>query len=92
MTKKTYTAAAKARVDHTKYGPGTVVEVNARYTTIAFDESGTRKFVSDIVRLAPSDTPAPPTRTRKTPVRRAGKKSAPRSATKKKSEARESSE
>jgi hypothetical protein len=35
------------------------------YTTIAFDESGTRKFVTRMVKLEPSDTPAPARRVRK---------------------------
>jgi hypothetical protein len=49
----------KNRIDHAVYGLGTIVEVNERYTTIAFDGAGTRKFVTTMVKLVGSDTPAP---------------------------------
>jgi hypothetical protein len=49
----------KSRVDHEVYGLGTVVDVNAGYTTIAFDEAGTKKFMTSMVKLVGSDTPAP---------------------------------
>ena len=49
----------KDRVDHSVFGLGTIVDINEHYTTIAFDESGTRKFVTSMVKLAASDTPAP---------------------------------
>lgn len=52
------------RVDHFKFGTGTILEVDERRTTIAFDESGTRKFVTSLVKLTPSDTPAPVKKTR----------------------------
>jgi hypothetical protein len=58
----------KSRVDHAVYGLGTILEVNERYTTIAFDEAGTKKFITTLVKLAGSDTPAPVR-----PVRRKGK-------------------
>jgi hypothetical protein len=51
--------SAKDRVSHTVFGLGTIVSSNEWHTTIAFDEAGTRKFVTNLVKLAPSDTPAP---------------------------------
>jgi hypothetical protein len=56
----------KDRVAHSVFGTGTIVDINEHYTTIAFDESGTRKFVTSMVKLSASDTPAP--------ARRGGKK------------------
>jgi hypothetical protein len=47
------------RIDHSVFGLGTIVQIDEWPTTIAFDESGTRKFVTSMVKLAPSDTPAP---------------------------------
>lgn len=52
------------RVDHSTFGLGTIIEIDDRRTTIAFDESGIRKFVTGMIRLAPSDTPAPARRSR----------------------------
>ncbi len=51
--------APKDRVDHAVYGLGTIVERNELHTTIAFDGAGTRKFVTAMVKLVGSDTPAP---------------------------------
>lgn len=50
------------RVIHDKYGLGVIAEVDRRYTTIDFDEHGRKKFITDIVRLEPSDAPPPPRR------------------------------
>ena len=47
------------RVLHSRFGPGVVIAVDARYTTIGFDESGVRKFVTALVQLERSDLPAP---------------------------------
>jgi hypothetical protein len=58
--------SAKDRIDHSVFGLGTIVDINEHYTTIAFDESGTRKFVTRMVKLSASETPAP--------ARRGGKK------------------
>jgi hypothetical protein len=58
-SKSTLAYAPKDRVDHSVFGLGTLIEIDERRTTIAFDESGTRKFVTDMVELEPSDTPAP---------------------------------
>jgi hypothetical protein len=61
----------KDRIDHSVYGLGTISEVNERHTTIAFDDAGVKKFVTSMVRLSRSDTPAPAK-----PVRRSKKKAA----------------
>jgi hypothetical protein len=58
-SKSTLTYAPKDRIDHPVFGPGTLIEIDERRTTIDFDESGIKKFVTDIVELEPSDTPAP---------------------------------
>jgi hypothetical protein len=65
MAKSPAAFQAKDRVNHKVFGKGTIDQVDSRYTTIVFDESGTRKFITDMVKLEPSDTPAP-----KKPVRR----------------------
>ena len=49
------------RVAHWRFGPGVVIAADARYTTIEFDESGVRKFVTALVQLERSDLPAPVT-------------------------------
>jgi hypothetical protein len=56
-------------VNHSVFGSGTIVSINERLTTIEFDGAGTRKFMTSMVKLAPSDTPAPekPSRKRKAP-------------------------
>jgi hypothetical protein len=47
------------RVSHSRFGPGVVVAVDARYTTLEFDESGVRKFVRALVQLDRCDLPLP---------------------------------
>lgn len=59
MAKNATTFTANNRVDHSVFGTGTIVEANERHTTIAFDNAGTKKFMTSMVKLAPSDTPAP---------------------------------
>lgn len=56
---KTEAFAVADRVLHSEYGLGKIKTVDARYTTIEFDEAGVKKFVTDLVRLTRSDTPAP---------------------------------
>ena len=71
MAKSKQVFAAKDRIDHPVFGLGTIVEINERHTTIAFDEAGTRKFVTSMVKMTQSDTPAPARRVRKkTPVKK----------------------
>jgi hypothetical protein len=55
------------RVSHTRFGPGVIIQVDARYTVIEFDEQGPRKFVTTLVRLERSDLPLP---VKRAPVRR----------------------
>jgi hypothetical protein len=68
MPKNPGAFSANDRVLHSVYGLGTVREVNERHTTIVFDDSGTRKFVTSVVKLEHSSTPAPakPARVKKT--------------------------
>ncbi len=47
------------RIINPTFGLGTIKHVDGRYTTIAFDDHGTRKFVTAMVRLEHSDIPAP---------------------------------
>lgn len=69
MAKSTLAFSAKARIQHAVFGLGTVVAADAQRTTIAFDDAGTRKFVTRMVQLVASDTPAPKRRgTRKKKV------------------------
>ena len=47
------------RVSHARHGAGVVVGADERYTIVAFDNDGVRKFVTDLVRLTRSDLPLP---------------------------------
>lgn len=55
------------RVSSATYGQGTITQVDEKYTTIEFDQAGTRKFLTSLVQLERSDVPAPvkPERTKK---------------------------
>ena len=55
------------RVSHVRFGPGVVIDVDARYTIIEFDEAGVRKFVSTLVQLDRCGLPLP---VKPAPVRR----------------------
>ena len=55
------------RVSHTRFGPGVVIEVDARYTLVEFDEDGVRKFLTTLVQLERSELPLP---AKRAPVRR----------------------
>ena len=62
------------RVSQSTYGTGTVTAVNEYHTIIKFDDHQARTFATSMVRLNPSDTPAPPPppkRARKTAVKAA---------------------
>lgn len=76
MAKKSTVSTPKARIDHSVFGLGTVVEANDHYTTIAFDESGTRKFVTPMVKLSHSDSPAPAKPRRKAATKKTAAKKA----------------
>ena len=65
MSKPSITFAVSERVTHFQYGPGTIAEVGATYTTIDFDENGRRKFVTTMVQLEPTTTQAPPPPTKR---------------------------
>jgi hypothetical protein len=60
MTKGAESFGVNDRVNHPVYGLGTISELNARHTTILFDENGRKKFVTSLVQLERSATPAPP--------------------------------
>jgi len=70
MSKGSAVFKPKDRVAHSVFGTGTIEQLNSRHTTILFDEGGSRKFVTEMVELEPSDTPAPkrPVRRKKTKV------------------------
>ena len=59
MAKSVEAFSVNDRINHYVYGLGTITQMNARHTTIVFDENGTRKFLADVVRLERSSTPAP---------------------------------
>jgi hypothetical protein len=60
LSKANEAFAVDDRVSHFQYGLGRIIEIDARYTTINFDEAGVRKFLKEVVRLERSDVPAPP--------------------------------
>lgn len=64
MARNLLAFSPKDRIDHSVFGLGTIVQIDERRTTIAFDDNGTRKFVTSMVKLAPSDAPAPAKRAR----------------------------
>jgi hypothetical protein len=66
------THARGDRVVHAQYGPGTLTDVNEYHTVIDFDQHGVRKFVTNLVVLERSETPAP-ARAHKSPRSRARK-------------------
>ena len=47
------------RVSHTRFGPGVIIDSDARYTIIEFDDAAVRKFVSTLVRLERCELPVP---------------------------------
>jgi len=58
-SKKFLGFSAKDRIDHAVFGLGTIIQIDSWRTTITFDDAGTKKFVTSMVQLSPSDTPAP---------------------------------
>lgn len=64
---KAQTFAVNDRVSNVTFGAGTISRMDEKYTTIQFDEGSTRRFLTSLVQLSRSDTPAPvkPERTRK---------------------------
>ena len=57
---KTSTFSVDDRVTSPIYGDGTIRAVDEKFTTIDFDENGTRRFVTSLVKLERSDSPKPP--------------------------------
>ncbi len=47
------------RVTQPSYGAGTIISTDERRTVIEFDEHGRKTFVTTMVSLEPSSTPAP---------------------------------
>jgi hypothetical protein len=64
------------RVTQVSYGAGTITDVNSQYTVIDFDEHGVRTFVTTLVRLEPTESPAPPPRTKARATKRTATKTA----------------
>ena len=56
---KTNEFSVNDRITSSAYGEGTISAVDEKYTTIAFDHHGTRKFLTTIVKLERSDSLAP---------------------------------
>ena len=50
---------AGARVVDPTYGHGIIVAVEDEYVRVQFDEHGTKKFLTRLSRLEPSDAPMP---------------------------------
>lgn len=59
MSKASATFSANDRVVHPVFGDGTIASTDADYTVIEFDTAGTRKFVTRMLTVQPSDTAAP---------------------------------
>jgi hypothetical protein len=60
------------RVHQRAYGVGDIIEINASYITITFDDGVTRKFAAARVQLEPSTAPRP-MRSAPQPRRRQGR-------------------
>jgi hypothetical protein len=58
------------RVDHARFGAGTIENADSQYTTIRFDDHGRKKFLTQMVQLQRSEAPPPqkPARTAKVPT------------------------
>ena len=65
------------RVSHGTYGAGTIFSANAIHTVIDFDEHGHRTFVTNMVQLEKTSSPAP---VRQKAARRSKKSVAPDAA------------
>lgn len=57
---KSTTFSVDDRVTSPMYGEGTIRAVDEKYTTIAFDENGTRKFLTSVAQLERSNSQPPP--------------------------------
>lgn len=65
MTQHLKEFAVNHRITHPVYGTGTITSLDDHHVVIEFDEGGRKKFVSSIVQLEHTETPAPPVRKRK---------------------------
>ena len=67
MSKATEVFSENDRVNNAVYGSGTISHVDTQYTMINFDEHGTKKFLTKMVKLEHTSIPAPekPARTAK---------------------------
>jgi hypothetical protein len=61
--------AVNHRITHPVYGTGTITSLDDNHVVIEFDEGGRKKFVSSIVKLEHTETPAPTVRKRKKAVK-----------------------
>jgi hypothetical protein len=79
MTRAAEVFSVNDRVSNSVYGIGTISQVNTQYTTIVFDEHGTKKFLTSMVKLEHSSTPAPakPVRAKKPKVAKVAKTAKP---------------
>lgn len=59
MSRSVEVFSVNDRVNNSVYGLGTISDVNPKYTTIVFDQNGTKKFVTSMLRVEHSSTPAP---------------------------------
>jgi hypothetical protein len=66
MTKTPEVFRENDRVNHPNFGVGTIKEAGSQYTMIVFDGHGSKKFLTQLVRLERSDVPP-----REKPVRTA---------------------
>lgn len=59
MSKASATFSVNDRVVHPVFGDGTIASTDAEYTVIDFDTACTRKFVTRMLSIQPTDTAAP---------------------------------
>ena len=59
MSKAAGVFAENDRVTNAVYGSGTISHVDSQYTTINFDEHGTKKFLTKVVKLEHTSVPPP---------------------------------
>ena len=59
MSKSAPTFAINDRVHSAVYGAGTISHLDSQYTMIQFDEHGSKKFLTSMVKLERSSVPAP---------------------------------
>ena len=64
MAKNPSAFSVNERIQHEDYGPGTITNIGPLHTTIEFDQAGTKKFMSSMVRLERTDVAAPQRRAR----------------------------